>query len=336
MSQFTTYVDRAFLRKYVRHKPGSDVMIYSEEDRLWQSIFLFLNRHTQVILEADIEDVRSDPSLKWLVSGGRTRHVTCNKKIFRSIADPDFQHDLGPHTIFLLENSSVDNDRLQALYGFLFIRFNRLYSVWRWFAESSLIDVSDAAEVPFDWTCLKERAQILNACIICDKYIFGEDYKTSIRRNLGALIVSLLPEESQQQAIEVMIVTDVRGRCGSEGSSSHDMLNELHQYISAIRPGLRVDLSIANYGGKGHKDRCIFTNYGFFTCNDTFNFFNQKGNLSKETTITFHPLTNSDLLAIARKRLERIFLAEGFDYSWSAGSCENRILKPNTSTAAIN
>jgi len=299
----TAYLDRPFLDKLFQSKPDLAASPGDTWPETWQNVYRFLQRSARIVVDASREEIGSESLLtRFFLDTGQWSHVDPRPGVSEQYSDPESVNIDDPYSVFLFENPEIPVDDLRERKGLLFLRHDDLDKYWlRLFSEHA-IDVQPKTENPFTWKHLRRHALPLNAIVIADKYAFAHFEESRFEENIGALLCAVLPEELLDQPFHVTIVTDLQAPLDQLGPN--EICDFVQSCIKKCRPELEFHLTLIGYRGNGHKDRFIFTNYGFFTSNDSFAFF-QNGKLRKETLIQYLPNSTRGPL-IAERRLRRI------------------------------
>jgi hypothetical protein len=297
----TAYLDRPFLDKLFQSKPD---LAASPDDRwpeTWQNVYRFLQRSARIVVDASREEIESESILtRFFLSSGQWSHVDPRPGVSEQYSDPGFENIDDPYSVFLFDNPEIPVNDLRKQKGLLFLRHNDLDKHWLRLFSEHVIDVQPKTSNPFTWEQLIPHAAPLNAIVIADKYAFAHFKESAFKENIGALLCTVLPEESLDQPFHVTIVADLKEQLDRRGPN--EILNFVRSCIKKCKPGLEFYLTLIGYRGDGHKDRFIFTNYGVFTSNDSFAFF-QDGKLKKETLIQYLPnSTHGESIAVHRLR----------------------------------
>jgi len=302
----TAYVDLPFIEEIFRNKPDEGSAPYNERElwEVWHGVFDFLQRHARVILDGDLD---GHPELQrfflhtgeWdldLQPGASTRFI-----------DPQHVSETNPYTIFLLEDPDIPVDDLRQETGLLFLRYEDLEHDWLRLFKHHNIDVGVEADRLFEWGRLRQHGSPLNAIVVADKYAYKQFSDNTFEENLGALLLSFLPERINNKA-HITLVTDF-WKAYEENQGVSITPNEIHDciedYLKQHRPDLEFAITVSSYRhGAGHKDRFIITNYALFTSNHSLDFFRSDGTLSKETFVHHLPLSENG--SKVRRRIRRL------------------------------
>lgn len=318
----TAYIDLPFLRELFRQKP-EDITGGPADDWpvVWLNAYHFLRRSAKIVVDASKEEIENSHEViqSFLFGSGMTRHVCPDSDVSERFSDPD-EVEVGnaPFSVFLFENPDIPVDELRRRKGLLFLRHKDLDTYWLHRFDEHVLNVLPSGDLPqgegiFDWSDLRSHAAPLNAVVIADKFAFGQFRDDNFEQNLGELLLALLPE-SLDFPVHVSLVTDLWQSVDKDldpGEDSHPRPNEIYDrmktHIEEHRPKLDVELTVIDYreasDDVSHKDRFVFTNYGVFTSNDSFSFFDEEG-LTKETLVTYLP--SSTRASVVRPRLRRI------------------------------
>lgn len=350
----TAYVDLPFLKKLFREKP-EDLSTAPDDDwpMAWQNVYRFLQRSANIVVGADEKVVESDRAIaRFLLGGGFYRHVDFQPGLPDRYADPDSVNaSERPLSVFLMESPKVPTDTLRDRKGLLFLRVEDLDTYWLNLCAEHVLNVlpnsGECSGRPFEWEDLKDHADPLNSIVIADKYAYKQFGLGRYRENLGGLLLALLPE-TLDHPVHLTLVTDLKASIKKDfETSAHkdwphpkDIREEIWGHLEEKRPGLDLRLGVVGYGDYGHKDRFIFTNYGLFTSNDSFSFFDGD-DLNKETLVTYLPNTTRGA-QVVKPRLQRIaerltdlasFDASGYNHGPNStilladGDDKNRLLR---------
>lgn len=299
----TAHVDLPFLEKLFREKPEDlSTTLGDEWPVVWQNVYRFLQLSAHIVVDADEQILREHETLAaFLLSGGFSRHVDFESGLSERYQDPEsVEVDNHPKSVFLLESDDVPTASLRERTGLLFLDFGDLSVQWPQVLKGHSLNVLPEdrlprGETPFEWKDLQVHANPLNALVIADKYVYQQFQSSVYRENLGRLLLTLLPDELDHP-IHITLVTDLEASLENDfdpddpRSWPHpkDIRKGMREHLEEHRPALDIRLGVVGYGGDGHKDRFIFTNYGLFTSNDSFSFFDD-GDLNKETLVTYLP-----------------------------------------------
>lgn len=336
----TAYVDLPFLEKLFQNAPDSLLSPAEEKwPEVWQNVYQFLQKSARIVIDAREEEVLSKKLLTdYLLGSGQYKHVDFEPNLEDTLADSEvYVND--PFSVFLLENSELNFDDLCSRTGLLFLQHEDLREDWPRLFNDHVLDVNDSSP-PFRWTNLCPHATPLNSLIVADRYAYAQFHddprSESFERNLGALLDALLPAGPLDDHFHLTLVTDLTSLFGDHGVKPREMEQRLRSFLESKKPKLDILLTILGHRKSGHKDRFIFTNYGLFTSNDSFAFFN--GNhLTKDTLVRYIPNSGEDR-SVIRRRLRRISeLQEERKSQGEMGSGDflNRLLKNGDSSELL-
>lgn len=302
----TAHIDLPFLRELFKHKP-EDLAATPENEwpEVWQNVYRFLQRSAQVVIGAERDTIKSTPTLTRLLFGtGQTEHVTPKPNLSEAYRNPD---DVvpNPYSVFLLEDPEVPVVDLRERKGLLFLRHEDLETDWLRLFDEHVINVLPETEPNFDWEDLRPHSIPLNAVVISDKFAYKQFVEKPFEPNLGALLRSILPEGPLDLPVHVTLITDLQTPYENQGPTPNEIHDRLRAKIESYRPELEVRTTVVSHEiGSGHKDRYIFTNYGFFSSNDSLSFYEKEG-LRKDTIVFYSPYSTQGS-STARPRLQRL------------------------------
>ena len=308
----TAYLDRPFLDKLFQSKPD---LAASPDDRwpeTWQNVYRFLQRSARIVVDASREEIESESILtRFFLSSGQWSHVDPRPGISEQYSDPGSAKIDDPYSVFLFDNPDIPVNDLRQQKGLLFLRHNDLDKHWLRLFSEHVIDVQSKTCNPFVWEQLNLHTEPLNAILIADKYAFAPFKESEFEENIGALLCTVLPKGPLDRRFHVTIVADLKLAFAGKGNKPppkepwypEDIYHSVRSFIEKCRPDLEFFVTVVGYKPKnGHKDRFVFTNYGLFTSNDSFDFF-KDGELEKETLIQYLPnSTHGESVAVHRLR----------------------------------
>jgi hypothetical protein len=106
----------------------------------------------------------------------------------------------------------------------------------------------------------------------------GEVLILAVKQYREYLVDFRLPNNPLDVRVHLTFITDFKTLLERHSVRPQEVEEGLRSFVCVKRPGLRVFITVIGYRDGGfHKDRCIFTNYGFFTSNDSFAFFGRMG-----------------------------------------------------------
>ena len=300
----TAYVDLPFLETLFRNKP--DPMAPPDDDtpEIWQSVFRFLQRNARIVVDADRDTLASRPLLmRFLFGTGQWTHVDLRPSMAERFVDPDEVRIDNPYALFLLQRPGIPVKRLQERTGLLFLRYEDLRADWLRLFRQHNIDVTQEAEDEFRWSHLCRHGCPLNSIVIADKYAYNQFVKGTFDQNIGALLLSMLPDHVDE-TVHITLITDLWRAYEDKNIKPNAIYDCIVDHLSAHRPNLKVEITVSGYEqGAGHKDRFIITNYAFFDSNHSFAFF-RDGGLHRSTLVHHLPF-NEDGPKVER-RLRRL------------------------------
>lgn len=305
----TAYIDLPFLEKLFRNKPNDiDARPDNTWPEVWQSLFRFLQRSAKIVVGADKDTVKSQSNLAgFLFNGGYSRHVEFQPDLLEQYRTPDKARPSDPFSVFLFESDTIPIQRLQARKGLLFLQHDDLETKWPKLFQEHVINVLPEEEESFTWSDLRHHAIPLNAIVIADKFAYRQFRDKPFGENLGTLLQQILPEGPIDSPFHFTLVTDLQTPYENGGPDPNEIYDRLYERINQFRPDIKLRATVASYNvGAGHKDRFIFTNYGTFSSNHSFHFFDEEGDLKKETLVTYHP-NSTQGEDVAKPRLRRLY-----------------------------
>lgn len=331
----TAYLDLPFLKELFRQQPEDLAVTPNDEwPEVWQNVYRFLQRSAKIVIDADWETVKSNEVFtSFLFGNGQIRHVEPKPNLAEEYVDPATVDPDDPFSVFLFENSEVPTEELRNRKGLLFLRHDDLITEWPRLFREHVTNVLPEREETFDWSDLRQHATPLNALVISDKFAYRQFIDEPFDENIGALLQSILPREPLDLPVHVTLVTDLQTPYEEQGPSPNEICDELREKIRKYRPELEVRTTVVSHKvGSGHKDRYLFTNYGVFSSNDSFTFFDD-GELNRETLITYYPNSTRGS-SITKPRLQRLQnlcsdpLRYGVDkVLLASGANQNRLLE---------
>jgi hypothetical protein len=315
----TAYVDLPFLKKLFREKP-EDLGATPDDDwpMVWQNVYRFLQLSADIVVDAEEQVIESQRIVaRFLIGGGFYRHVDFQPGVSERFTDPgSFEVDSHPFSVFLLEDADVPSSTFRNQTGLLFLDFEDLKVHWSQVLEAHSLNVLPKDRIPggrrpFQWEDLQVHAGPVNAVVIADKYAYRQFYNGAYKKNLGELLLNLVPDVLSHP-VHITLVTDLTESIKKDCETSpkedwphpKDIRKEIRDHLDKHRPELDVRLGVVGYGDDGHKDRFIFTNYGLFTSNDSFSFFDGR-ELDKETLVTYLP-SSTHGSSVVEPRLKRM------------------------------
>ncbi len=315
----TAYVDLPFLEGLFREKP-EDLSTTPDDNwpMVWQNVYRFLQQSANIVIDAEEQVIESGGAVAgFLLGGGFYRHIDFQPGVSSRFTDPgSIEVDKHAHSLFLLESNDVPTTALRKRGGLLFLELDDLTAHWPRVLEGHSVNVLPENRLPgrkrpFRWDDLQAHATPLNALVVADKYAYKQFESGTFEENLGELLLALLPHELDHP-VHVTLVTDLKesvkkafdSPSGNEWPHPKEIHDRVQSLLEENRPKLDTRLGVVGYGDHSHKDRFIFTNYGLFTSNDSFSFFDG-GELEKETLVTYLP-SSTEGAEVVKPRLERM------------------------------
>jgi hypothetical protein len=332
---FTVYIDLAFLRCFLQAKPDPLADSEGKWPATWQDVFAFLRKHAHIVLDAREHDViGNDLLVQVLMSEGRWS-VEFEPGIATEIAESGAPSSDDPFALFMLEEDAVSPDEMEQKTGLLFLRHKNLAERWPMVFQHHTLDVHEGA-VSFHWRDIGTRAQPLNAVVVVDKYAYHQLSQPSIfERNLGGLLLSLLPSHARTIPVHVTIVTDLEKAVSKKQIKVNELHDTVRSFLDRHRNGFDIRFSLVGLRRHGHEDRIVFTNYGAFMSGDSFDFFGEDGSVKKDTMVTYLPIQGHEATILRRlRRFGRLCAnpRHGFNHKGKAvylacGDQTNRLLE---------
>lgn len=329
----TAYVDIPFIEELMANKPESGLDMADRKDispGIWRGVCQFLRRNARMIVDVDEDTLDSRPLIKGFLFQTGQFNVDLQPEVTKRLANPEQIHIEDPYTLFLMESPEISVEDLRRQTGLLFLRHSDLEHNWLRLFKQHEIDVWAEASEAFEWSHLQQHGCPLNALIVADKYAYNQFEKDTFEENLGALLLSLLPDRVDN-SVHITLITDLWTAYEQKEISPNKIHDRIEDHLNIHRPNLDLSVTVLGYKqGSGHKDRFIITNYAWFTSNDSFDFF--KGETLEKDTLVFHlPLSKNS--SMFRRRLKRLasICKDPPEYPvgnllLASGSAENRLL----------
>lgn len=246
------------------------------------------------------EEISNDTSLFqiWQDSGGRIYPDYCgyDEKLIR-------ENDFGLCSTFLCDDAE---DRVSN-YGLLAIDSTFNDDLF----ERKEICISKDKRYNRMWKDVCPQGVLSNpfsnAMIINDKFICKEGRREGLGDNLKSLLDALLPPDHKQKIpYQLSLFCKI-----DDKDKGHKVYRDLKQYISVIRPSLKVELSL--YTNSDVHDRFVLTNSYIIKVGAGFNLFSG-GIAANETDFDFYyPVarSNTDIYLTRIKQVYDIHKASG-------------------------
>lgn len=132
------------------------------------------------------------------------------------------------------------------------------------------------------WNDLKRLAHPMNSMILTDNYIVKEIDDIAI--NLIPLLDALLPANLENSKFQLMIIT-----LEMEPVKFSIRYTEVIKQLKKLKRNYEIELSFISTSLEYNHDRRIYTNYCMFESNNSFTYFNAKGNVKKDTILRSFP-----------------------------------------------
>lgn len=288
-------ISKAFVEKfYDCYKAGN---VY------WEDFEYFLKKQLSpnTILVTDI------PENDWFMFGmeykwfgdlqEKTKKTEWVENLSDKISEISFYENLSPFLLFCIDKENNDCHKLCKKFGYSYINLTNLDKFWEvFYSEKSHqyhLKVTKEANIPesrrFDsWTKLKEFQHPISHIVIFDKYILSDKSKQKLNKNLFPLLKSLLGSLSPQKTLLFLtfIIEDKTDLMKKQ--------TDISIFLKDEYPSISFDISIFQYAADvyvanldGLHDRGIYTNYFRLRSGDSFNYFDDRGNVNNSTELHF-------------------------------------------------
>ncbi len=299
-----------------------------------QHWFLLLSKYSELVIdigESDfVELAKTNPIYKQLlknsVSGGSK---IINWERHQVDFETDNRFEDFPTAIFLLNRSeSYCNQKIND-YGLIFLNGENYKSFTEklFLLTDIQVKTNKMRSDIHSWSDIKRLAHPINSLILTDNYILKD--KTDIASNLIPLLDSLLPDKLDNCKFQLMIITQLTEELMFTGRYS-----EILQQINSLNRKYAIELSLISCLVGSIHDRRIFTNYCMFESNNSFTYFNIKGNVKKNTTLHAFPsfmiasgqelMQNKNLNTLSE--IKEIVENHAINYKGPASQPSNRLL----------
>jgi hypothetical protein len=272
----------------------------------WKSLFSFLRHDGRLIIDASEEEVLPKETLSGVLLSDGTRKpedISFEPGVIDRAAEDTGSIEDNPFTVFLIGDDDSTAKTIRQETGLLSLTFEEVEKKWSERFDSETVDVSPES-APFQWKDLRPHADPSNSIVVVDKYAFGQlTSRKSLESNLGALLLSLLPEDAPDWPVHITIVTDLESAVVEQDRSVNDLYDTLSDFMRKHRGDLEIYLTLLGLSlDSGHEDRYVFTNYGFFASGDSFDFFREDGSLRKDTLLQYIPFKEHENEVVRRLR----------------------------------
>jgi hypothetical protein len=285
MNRIETYCQQNFLIHFLENK------IYDEFDENysnWNYLFDLITKRAEIIIDST-KELETSPNprikkfLKQSTSGGSTIYE------FSSY----FQSFLAEHSEILKTNPTsvyfLKNYLTIQQYNFgLFIS-----DISNYLQNISKLSVSTGKTVhplkEFNnfsgWSELESLLPARNAVIIADNYFLDKEHQYD--KNVYALINSILPD-SITEDFHISIITK------NDLINPQNKFKSVSDYLKSLKKPYEIRLGLFLTALNKPHDRDLVSNYFRINVGNSFDLFNEKGLLNKNTTVSFFPL-NTDM-----------------------------------------
>lgn len=136
------------------------------------------------------------------------------------------------------------------------------------------------------WDFLAEMMLPINAAIIADPYILKNS--SAFETNLFDIIENLLPERLAKNDFHLTIIAERNNE--NRDKQFRKKFNEINSFIQDLNHDYKILLSLYIVGSSPFHDRNIITNYFRLHSGQSFNYYNDRRRINKESTLSFFGL----------------------------------------------
>lgn len=269
-----------------------------------------------------VELSNTNPLFKYLLKGdseGRSRIDNIIGDFHLYLSDEEYVVSLPPSTVHLYQSDLEFYVRNNSL-GYLINHpdWIPLVDILKLNKEIGIRKGESPPELK-NWAIIGASNKWINAAVIVDPYFTGKS--SLLKENLYKMLTALLPE-SLDIDFHLSIVTNMEG----EQERTENRYNQIREFLDHLAKPYNIEFGL--YDSARIHDRHIFTNYFRIDSLHSFDYYNEKGVVNKDTTLSIKGLLGTEnnqhfnLLSDLKKKL--VSARIGFDHF---GSKNNRLFR---------
>ncbi|MGV8964287.1 MAG: hypothetical protein ACOH2V_13035 [Candidatus Saccharimonadaceae bacterium] len=255
-----------------------------------QHWFVGLTIYSELILDMDkndfIEAAKSNPVYRKLLKSSVTEGSKVDFwKSFNDELELNLRYLDFNNAIFLLDCTSEECKSKCTDYGLLFLNKNNYKSFTERLFLLTDFQVNKNAKTNdlHSWSDLNKIYHPMNCLMITDNYVLKSE--NWISRNLILLLDAFLPIQLSKINFQISIITAEME--DQELKKRYTYLVE--QFKNKLKRPYEIELSIITTLLCNNHDRHIFTNYFRFSSGNSFNYFDNSGNVKVNTYLNAFP-----------------------------------------------
>lgn len=278
-SKIETYIESDFIIQLCDEVPD----LLSDRFNLWKKLYDIISEKSILLIDSKekLAEKKNNPLIINLIKSSKTggSEIIEYPELFERINDDErtISETVNASSIFYLSKSNLTNKC-----GFFISNFEECYQKFSLInKEIEPVTISKGKNNQFEsWNKFFENIPPLNAIIIADNYLL--DNTELYDKNLFAIIDALVPVHRIDETIDISIVV------------KKDLINYknkfriIEDYLNNKNNNFNLSIYLTTIA-EPH-DRIIVSNYFYVTSGHSLDFFNKKGNISKETTLNFFPI----------------------------------------------
>lgn len=303
------YCDIRFFEDFFRKKP-MDLEIMTSDAKNWRSFYEYgLNKkHSFIIINLSKEEalaqLQTNPIVKKLFDLYNNSQIDLkfDKNIAEKLKTVDFCKTCNPHSVFFLDNTDAESDKLEKQTGLLFFNLGNHLKKWGKYSPDSYTSPISVGEkgILKNWNYLANLRHSFNSIIIADRYLFKGDYQ----ENLKQLFTNFLHDLEQPTIMDITILLEEKQL--SYNLSMADIAKFLQKQVFNKIVNLAINLSIiqVKHIPVTH-DRRIITNYFYLYSGDSFSYVTDKepNKIYSNTDLHIYTLFDNQTMQNAKERL---------------------------------
>lgn len=330
-----TYMDTKILSDFFLRRPEPVPIGNDGDNETWLSFWQFLKSNTELHLSGKMDMSQTESVFYTQLTTGRgDAPISISEKFIKPHKNT-FPKKQSPFSLFFIDDDDLNSqDKYRMNNGYFFGFYNNYFDEWKKLNivnDRKKYTVSKYTNTPnfHAWDDIIGKIYSLTDVIICDNYLLKDEslWESNLFPLVKALSVNAL------KYFNVLIYS-------FEGER-HELLNNLNRIFEYLSEGFKAKEISCKLGiilapkKYKFKPRRIFTNYQFINSDDTFNYFDSQGKIiTRETDITFNPITNPENIILFKeslfalhKNFEEVIKSEKDRNLYTRGSLPNRLFE---------
>ena len=264
---------------------------------IWTNWYNLILDKSQLFVDIDMDKIQrlSDENslIRSLIRGNSRQSQKSQITPMPDFFTENRFEDIYPaNSIFLLDKTKEECAELENQHGMIFISKENLFERAKLLFSSALYNVtkdSKAIRSFKNWEELQNFRHPFNAMIVVDNFILDTDKS---KKNLISLLSNFLPLTLEKQILDLIIITNNQRRLNNGETQKYNLdskYKEINAEIQKLR-SYQINISLIIVDANQNHDRNIFTNYFWLHSGHSFDYFNDKDEVTNPTNLMIFPI----------------------------------------------